>query len=111
MVSLCDLATVTETCAGRLRIERLLFVREHCPLLSNECQSLALKWIQTDTLDARLYASSGGCDQQWVESTTKVAKERQEKLEEELKNYKSNHIKESIRVRLLYLECRWHMWI
>ena len=39
-------------------------------------------------------------DMAWAEKKTREVKEEQEKLEHELKSYKNNLIKESIRVRI-----------
>ena len=41
-------------------------------------------------------------DTQWIESTTKKAALKLEKLDMDLKNYKSNSIKESIRLLFNY---------
>ncbi|XP_033630470.1 COP9 signalosome complex subunit 1-like isoform X2 [Asterias rubens] len=107
--------------SGLAKINRLLFVAAHCPTLKIEALRLALSYTQT-TYNTQMYqiiqrklteaVSSTSIlpdavigvvhnvppfDTQWVESTNKKAALKLEKLDTDLKNYKSNSIKESIR--------------
>ncbi|XP_050392153.1 COP9 signalosome complex subunit 1 isoform X1 [Patella vulgata] len=106
---------------GLARIHRLLFIADHCPTLKIEALRMALAYSMT-TFNANLYqviqrktheavsASSSlpdavagaihnapTLDTQWIETTAKKAALKLEKLDTDLKNYKSNSIKESIR--------------
>lgn len=94
------------------RIERLLFIAEHCPPLQIEAYKLALealkktlnfnKYLQTLTKMNEALAAKHlpvvPVDTQWVETTQRAAKTQTDKLESDLKTYKNNVIKESIRV-------------
>uniref|UniRef100_UPI00358E854E COP9 signalosome complex subunit 1-like isoform X3 n=1 Tax=Myxine glutinosa TaxID=7769 RepID=UPI00358E854E len=109
--------------AGPMRVERLAFVAEHCPLLRMEALRAALLHVQK-TFNVDLYeelhrkltlalsqssvlpdVAEGGAtqadipplDTAWAESQRKKALLKLEKLDTDLKNYKGNSIKESIR--------------
>lgn len=109
-------ATLTEDArAGRRKVTRLLFIARSCPALAVEAYTQALREIQEHTLDVELYesvvtefnnrpeASSRhyALDDAWAERTRRHVADQQDKLDVELKNYQTNLIKESIRVRLL----------
>lgn len=92
---------------GRRRIERLLFIARSCPELRDRARQLALKAIETSSLDYKLYlhiiADGDGKavhgDERWIEDARVKQESGREKLDVELKNYQNNLIKESIRVR------------
>ncbi|KAI9346926.1 G protein pathway suppressor 1 [Obelidium mucronatum] len=108
-VAAIDLDALVANYKGHSRIARLEFIAEVCPSLAKESLTLALEDIKASTLNTTKYAAlahrlfdlSGGSyklDQSWIEETAKVARSKLEKLDAELKNYKSNLIKESIRM-------------
>uniref|UniRef100_UPI00358EDE97 COP9 signalosome complex subunit 1-like isoform X2 n=1 Tax=Myxine glutinosa TaxID=7769 RepID=UPI00358EDE97 len=119
-----DLEAYAAGYAGPMRVERLAFVAEHCPLLRVEALRAALLHVQK-TFNVDLYeelhrklalalsqssvlpdVAEGGAtqadipplDTAWAESQRKKALLKLEKLDTDLKNYKGNSIKESIRV-------------
>ncbi|XP_043384310.1 COP9 signalosome complex subunit 1 isoform X7 [Chelonia mydas] len=104
-----------------MRIERLQFIADHCPQLRVEALKMALSFVQR-TFNVDVYEEihrklseatrelqntpdavpDGGIeppplDTAWVEATRKKALLKLEKLDTDLKNYKGNSIKESIR--------------
>ncbi|KAK3091694.1 hypothetical protein FSP39_021926 [Pinctada imbricata] len=107
--------------SGLAKLNRLLFIADHCPTLKVESLRMALSYVMT-TYNTNLYqqihrklheavtsssslpdAVAGAVhsvpplDTQWIETTSKKAALKLEKLDTDLKNYKSNSIKESIR--------------
>ncbi|XP_037113440.1 COP9 signalosome complex subunit 1 isoform X1 [Syngnathus acus] len=116
-----DLEQYATSYGGLMRIERLQFIAEHCPQLRVESLKMALTFVQR-TFNVDTYeevhrklsdasrevpgvpevAPEGGVvppplDSAWAESTRKKALLKLEKLDTDLKNYKGNSIKESIR--------------
>ncbi|OWF51862.1 COP9 signalosome complex subunit 1-like isoform X2 [Mizuhopecten yessoensis] len=116
-----DLEQYASQYTGLARLKRQLFIAEHCPSLRVEALRMALSYVMT-TYNTNLYqeihrklqeavASSSSLpdavagvvhnmpalDTQWIETTAKKAALKLEKLDTDLKNYKSNSIKESIR--------------
>ncbi|XP_022089317.1 COP9 signalosome complex subunit 1-like isoform X2 [Acanthaster planci] len=116
-----DLDGYASSYTGLAKINRLLFVAAHCPSLKIEAFRIALSYTQS-TYNTSMYqniqrklteavsstsilpdAVAGVVhnvppfDTQWVETTNKKAALKLEKLDTDLKNYKSNSIKESIR--------------
>ncbi|XP_076153998.1 COP9 signalosome complex subunit 1-like [Alosa pseudoharengus] len=117
-----DLEQYASSYGSLMRIERLQFVAEHCPQLRTEALKLALSFVQR-TFNVDVYeelhrklveairegqatgedAPEGSgedfptLDAAWAESTRKKALLKLEKLDTDLKNYKGNSIKESIR--------------
>jgi len=115
-----DLDSYISSFGGLAKLYRLIYVADHCPSLKYEALKLALTYVQT-TYNTNMYQQihrkfqdttqnsvlpSGlagmvhnfpSIDQQWVESTAKKAALKLEKLDTDLKNYKANSIKESIR--------------
>ena len=100
---------------GQTKIIRLEFIGDYCPPLRVDAYKLALVELQA-TLNTEKYlalakklnehlASVGQPtvqpDLDWVGKTNRGATVKQEKLDSELKNYKHNMIKESIRVCVL----------
>ncbi|XP_070579826.1 COP9 signalosome complex subunit 1-like isoform X4 [Ptychodera flava] len=116
-----DLEAYAAQYSGLAKINRLLFMASHCPSYRIEGLKMALAYTQT-TFNTQMYehihrrlqeaaASSSalpdaiaglvhsvpGLDTQWIETTKKKAAMKLEKLDTDLKNYKGNSIKESIR--------------
>ncbi|CAG2241230.1 COPS1 [Mytilus edulis] len=116
-----DLEQYASQYSGLAKLNRLLFISDHCPPLKVEALRMALSYVLT-TYNTNLYqqvhrklqeavssssslpdAVAGivhnvpGLDTQWIEITSKKAALKLEKLDTDLKNYKSNSIKESIR--------------
>ena len=91
--------------SGKLCITKLLALKDH-PCLSAQAVSSAIKFIkQGRDVSVYLdhYTSLEILDQEWVDNTNKLNRQDIEKLEEELRLYKSNHIKESIRMAYMDL--------
>lgn len=107
-----DLETYIANYTGHTRVTRLEFIGDYCPPLRIDAYQIALKDLlntfDTDTyfriakkLNDALTAQGKNLfvvDTDWVAKTHKTASNKQERLEAELKNYKSNYIKESIRM-------------
>ncbi|XP_054312539.1 COP9 signalosome complex subunit 1 isoform X8 [Pongo pygmaeus] len=120
-----DLEQYAASYSGLMRIERLQFIADHCPTLRVEALKMALSFVQR-TFNVDMYEEihrklseatrsslrelqnapdaipeSGveppPLDTAWVEATRKKALLKLEKLDTDLKNYKGNSIKESIR--------------
>lgn len=116
-----DLETYAAAYTGFAKLYRLMFVADHCPSLRLEALKMAISYVMT-TYNVSLYqtlhkklaeavASAGlpdvavqmgsqdipVLDTIWIESKTKKAAIKLEKLDTDLKNYKTNSIKESIR--------------
>ncbi|CAH1793629.1 unnamed protein product [Owenia fusiformis] len=116
-----DLDSYATNYTGLARLMRLVYVADHCRTYRVETLRVALAYVQT-TLNVSMYqqihkklqdaiASSSilpdavagvihnvpALDTQWIETTAKKAAMKLEKLDTDLKNYKSNSIKESIR--------------
>ncbi len=107
---------------GHTKINRLEFIADRCPSLQIDALKSAITELKnTQTLNIPRYAnlvkklneavkfgapgsvhvSSDllNVDKAWADSQLQKAKQQTEMLESELKNYKRNSIKESIRVR------------
>ena len=116
-----DLEQYAASYSGLMRIERLQFIADRCPPLRVEALKMALSFVQR-TFNVDMYEEihrklseatrelqnapdaipeSGveppPLDTAWVEATRKKALLKLEKLDTDLKNYKGNSIKESIR--------------
>ncbi|XP_041362526.1 COP9 signalosome complex subunit 1-like isoform X1 [Gigantopelta aegis] len=116
-----DLEQYSAQYTGLAKLNRLVFIAEHCPSLKIEALRMALTHAMT-TYNTNFYqvvhkklqeavsmssslpdAVAGAVhnvpalDTQWIETTAKKAALKLEKLDTDLKNYKSNSIKESIR--------------
>ncbi|KAI8825606.1 26S proteasome subunit RPN7-domain-containing protein [Fimicolochytrium jonesii] len=107
-----DLDSYTANYSGRTKIVRLLHIAEWSPPLSIDAYKLALQELR-NTLDYQLYIDVHrklnhsleerrqppvALDAAWVNHAKKEFKDKSEKLEQELKGYKVNLIKESIRM-------------
>ncbi|GBL92056.1 COP9 signalosome complex subunit 1 [Araneus ventricosus] len=115
-----DLEAYITSYTGLAKLYRLLYIADHCPSLRIEALKMALSYVQT-TYNINMYQMihrklldavgnsnlpdvTGGLnagvvplDTQWIETKSKKAALKLEKLDTDLKNYKSNSIKESIR--------------
>ncbi|GFY57931.1 COP9 signalosome complex subunit 1 [Trichonephila inaurata madagascariensis] len=115
-----DLDAYISSYTGLAKLYRLLYIADHCPSLRIEALKMALSYVLT-TYNITMYQMihrklleavgnsnlpdvTGGLnagvvplDTQWIETKSKKAALKLEKLDTDLKNYKSNSIKESIR--------------
>ncbi|XP_043497302.1 COP9 signalosome complex subunit 1 isoform X1 [Polistes fuscatus] len=116
-----DLEVYANSYTGLARLYRLVYIADHCPVLKVEALKMAISYVMT-TYNVNLYTNlhkkllqctgTPGLpdiaaqstsqdmltvDQMWLESRTKKAALKLEKFDTDLKNYKSNSIKESIR--------------
>lgn len=107
-----DLDTYIANYDGHTKVERLLFIADRCPSYQIEALRLAVASVKTE-FDTSKYMIVAGklndalksrnmptesVDNAWVESTQRQVRMKTDKLEMELKNYKTNCIKESIRM-------------
>ncbi|KAL0271003.1 UNVERIFIED_CONTAM: hypothetical protein PYX00_008249 [Menopon gallinae] len=119
-----DLETYANSYTGLARLNRLKYIADHCPSLRLEALKMALSYVM-NTYNVNLYQQLhktlqeavgnqtnlpdvageaqttsqdfSSLDVIWVETKAKKAALKLEKLDADLKNYKSNSIKESIR--------------
>lgn len=116
-----DLEVYAGSYNGLAKLYRLIYIADHCPSLRLEALKMAITYVMT-TYNVNLYqqlhkklaemvvgpslpdiaAQSTSqdlpaLDNLWIEAKTKKAALKLEKLDTDLKNYKSNSIKESIR--------------
>lgn len=113
-----DLEIYANSYTGLAKLYRLIYIVNHCPSLRLEALKIAINYVMT-THNINLYmvlhrklddvlteiglTGSNRCDglpcieTSWMESRSKTAALKLEKLDNDLKNYKSNSIKESIR--------------
>lgn len=101
---------------GLPRIYRLEFIADHCRSLKIEALNLAIEYIKEKTYNVRDYtrlmkkltaakeelegpaaAASVQLDTNWIDTKTKQAALRFEKLDNDLKSYRVNMMKENIR--------------
>lgn len=111
-----DLDAYASSYSGPIKIQRLMFIADHCDSLRIEALKLALSHIKESTYNVQMYSSTysklaealkmsgqnpesviGPLDTSWIEQRSKKGQLKLEKLDTDLKNYKSNSIKESIR--------------
>ncbi|ORZ15645.1 26S proteasome subunit RPN7-domain-containing protein [Absidia repens] len=113
-----DFESYISSYKGHTRFQRALFIATHCPSLELEAYHFAVNEIKNATDNIELYESSikkmnlaltqqakptMETDTEWVETTSKKNKRNLEQLELELKSYKNNMVKESIRVAQMKL--------
>lgn len=119
-----DIEVYANSYTGLARLYRLIYIADHCPTLRLEALKMAIIYVTT-TYNVALYqalhkkvtnfnSSTGGgqlpdvavqstvqdippYDTIWIETKNKKAALKLEKLDNDLKNYKTNSIKESIR--------------
>ncbi|XP_077272434.1 COP9 signalosome subunit 1b [Temnothorax americanus] len=117
-----DLEVYATSYTGLAKLNRLIYIADHCPSLRIEALKMAITYVMTTynvglyiTLHKKLVEAMGytsglpdiaaqstsrdmpTMDQTWVETRAKKAALKLEKFDTDLKNYKSNSIKESIR--------------
>ncbi|XP_076302856.1 COP9 signalosome complex subunit 1-like [Lasioglossum baleicum] len=115
-----DLEVYANSYTGLAKLYRLIYIADHCPMLRIEALKMAISYVMTtynvslyvilhkklvqavDTLGLPDVAAQSSqdmltLDQAWVESRSKKAALKLEKFDTDLKNYRSNSIKESIR--------------
>jgi COP9 signalosome complex subunit 1 len=111
-----DLETIANSHSGLNKIQRLLFIADHCQSLRIEALKLALNYVKDHTYNIKQYQDIfmklsetltsqgqdpstviGQLDTFFIDQRYKRAQAKLEKLDADLKNYKSNSIKESIR--------------
>ncbi|BBN13298.1 COP9 signalosome complex subunit 1 [Marchantia polymorpha subsp. ruderalis] len=105
-----DVESYASLYTGHTKIARLHFIADHCHSRALELEALrmasdeikrgentALYRESVDKIAGRL-GSTYLLDQEWVDVVDRRAAQRQEKLEMELNGYKTNLIKESIRM-------------
>jgi COP9 signalosome complex subunit 1 len=95
---------------GRTKVSRLLFIADHCDVVSMQLEALRMAYDEVKKgentqlfreivkkIGGRL-GPSYGPDSAWADSVDRRAEMRKEKLENELNAYRTNLIKESIRM-------------
>ncbi|GMH00543.1 hypothetical protein Nepgr_002382 [Nepenthes gracilis] len=96
--------------SGRTKIVRLLFIADHCgnPMMRSETLRMAYDEIKKRE-DTQLFREvvqkidgtlgpAYGMDSAWIDSVERRAEQKKDKLENELNAYRTNLIKESIRM-------------
>lgn len=116
-----DLEVYANQYTGLAKLHRLIYIADHCSALRLEALKMAINYVTTtynvtlyQHLHKKLADMSGGStlpdvaaqsssqdipsfDQAWVETKSKKSALKLEKLDCDLKNYRANSIKESIR--------------
>lgn len=116
-----DLEVYANSYTNLAKLYRLIYIAEHCPTLRLEALKMAIIYVTTTynvTLYQNLHKKVANLnaavqlpdvaaqstvqdippyDSLWIETKSKKAALKLEKLDNDLKNYKSNSIKESIR--------------
>ncbi|CAI9101716.1 OLC1v1039108C1 [Oldenlandia corymbosa var. corymbosa] len=105
-----DIEAYASLYTGRTKIVRLLFIAERCGNVSMQLEALRMAYDElkkgenTDLyrqvvqkIDGRL-GPNYGMDTAWADAVDRRAEQRKEKLENELNAYRTNLIKESIRM-------------
>ncbi|KAM7508690.1 hypothetical protein LguiA_019143 [Lonicera macranthoides] len=95
---------------GRTKISRLIFIADHCDNVSMQLEALRMAYDEikkgentqlfrevVQKIDGRL-GDKYGADEGFTEAVDRRAEQRKEKLENELNAYRTNLIKESIRM-------------
>ncbi|GAY42097.1 hypothetical protein CUMW_064260 [Citrus unshiu] len=95
---------------GRTKITRLMFIADHCDIASMQLEALRMAYDEikkgentqlfrevVKKIDGRL-GPNYAMDEAWCDSVDRRAEQRKEKLENELNAYRTNLIKESIRM-------------
>ncbi|PAN51940.1 hypothetical protein GQ55_9G641800 [Panicum hallii var. hallii] len=96
--------------SGRTRLARLVFVADRCGVEAMQLEALRMAYDEIKRgEDVQLHRDVAlkingrlgpryGLDQAWVDTVSRRAEQRKEKLENELNGYRTNLIKESIRM-------------
>ncbi|KAF5761441.1 putative proteasome component (PCI) domain, winged helix DNA-binding domain superfamily [Helianthus annuus] len=95
---------------GRTKISRLIFIADKCDIVSMKLEALRMAYDEikkgentqlfrevVQKINGRL-GSDYGSDVSWTSAVVRRAEQRKEKLESELNAYRTNLIKESIRM-------------
>lgn len=112
-----DLDAYVSNYKGITKLQRLMFISKHCPSFAVDALKMCANAVRS-THNVDMYREvmtrltetfnqeDGGAgpqgqgpdlDNHWVETTTKRAIQKLDKLDQDLKTYKNNSIKESIR--------------
>lgn len=113
--------------SGYAKLSRLLYIADHCAPLKIDALEIAMIFVKDNTFNINVYMSIHNkllealtaisqqeklepLDSAWIERTSNVSHMYFEKLDNDLKNYKTNSIKESIRrghdeIANYYLSC------
>ncbi|KAL3536868.1 hypothetical protein ACH5RR_000234 [Cinchona calisaya] len=105
-----DIEAYAAMYSGRTKIMRLLFIAEQCDNVSMQLEALRMAYDEVkkgenthlfgevvQKIDGRL-GPNYGPDSSWTDTVDHRAEQRKEKLENELNAYRTNLIKESIRM-------------
>ncbi|CAF1220825.1 unnamed protein product [Rotaria sordida] len=103
-----ELETITSSYTGLMRIYRLLYIADHCLSLRTEALLISLKYIQethfislykqiVDELKKQNIPLPNDFDSTWYEKTQRNYTNKLEKLDNDLRNFRTNSIKDSIR--------------
>ncbi|CAF1356050.1 unnamed protein product [Rotaria magnacalcarata] len=103
-----ELETITSSYTGLMRIYRLLYVADHCPMLRNDTLLTSFKYIQEthfiafykqilDEIKKQNIPLPNDFDAAWYERTQRNYVHKLEKLDTDLRNFRTNSIKDSIR--------------
>ncbi|CAL5331543.1 COP9 signalosome complex subunit 1-like [Camellia sinensis] len=105
-----DIEAYAALYSGRTKISRLLFIANRCDNVSMQLEALRMAYDEVkkgentqlfrevvQKIDGRLGQSYGN-DSAWIEAVERRAEQKKEKLETELNAYRTNLIKESIRM-------------
>ncbi|CAF0750546.1 unnamed protein product [Adineta steineri] len=103
-----ELESITSSYTGLVRIYRLLYVAEHCLALRNEAFLASLKYLQEthfttlykqilDEIKKQNISLPNDFDTAWYERTQRNYIHKLEKLDTDLRNFRTNSIKDSIR--------------
>jgi COP9 signalosome complex subunit 1 len=103
-----DLESYISNYTGHTKIDRLVFVAEHCKELELDAYRMAIDELKrtTNTILYKQITEKVGdrlgpayrTDQAWIDSVDKKAQQQLERLEMDLNGFKANLIKESIRM-------------
>ncbi|CAM6052231.1 unnamed protein product [Sphagnum compactum] len=105
-----DVESYASLYTGHTKVARLHFIADYCNVRSVELEALRMAFEEikkgentglfkecVEKINGRL-GPSHTLDQEWIDMVERRAAQRQEKLETELNGYKTNLIKESIRM-------------
>ncbi|CAF4312145.1 unnamed protein product, partial [Rotaria sordida] len=90
-----ELETITSSYTGLMRIYRLLYIAEHCPALQTHFISLYKQVL--DEIKKQNIPLLNDFDAVWYERTQRNYVHKLEKLDTDLRNFRTNSIKDSIR--------------
>ncbi|CAF1427685.1 unnamed protein product [Rotaria sordida] len=93
-----QLKTITSSYTGLMRIYRLLYIAEHCPALQTHFVSLYKQYHISvlDEIKKQNIPLPNDFDAVWYERTQRNYVHKLEKLDIDLRNFRTNSIKDSI---------------